>query len=363
MQDNAAKIPTTYIGIIEGFFGREWSWEARKRYAAFCAQRGLNFYIYAPKGDKHLRSLWQRDWPSVQKQSLIDLRQGYADTGVDFGVGLSPHEIYLNNTKENQKAFCERIRSINQLEPEILCILFDDMRGDLPELANLQVDLIHQAADISTAKKIIACPTYYSLDPVLEKVFGKMPEEYWQTLGKKLDGTIDLFWTGEKVCSPEYSIDHIKIATELLNRKPFLWDNYPVNDGAAKSKHLYLQAVPDSHAHLQGMVSGHACNPMNQAALSEFALASLSKAYFEPSTYNQDQATEQIIKTLCGDPLTNQLLQDHKLFAAQGLDNIESTAKTALINTYTKYLPNPYAAEVIDWLTDGYKFDPSCLTG
>ena len=51
------------------------------------------------------------------------------------------------------------------------------MRGDIPNLANLQIDYMHQVAELSTAKRIIFCPTYYSFDPVLEKVFGAMLNE------------------------------------------------------------------------------------------------------------------------------------------------------------------------------------------
>jgi len=144
---------TAPIGIIEGFFGRSWSWEDRKNYAQFLALNEYNFYIYAPKDDKNLRTQWQTDWPTDVKKSLTDLRQVYRAANVQFGIGLSPHEIYLDNSHDQRAQLDQRIKQINQLEPDILCILFDDMRGDIPGLAEIQIDIAHQAAATSNTKK------------------------------------------------------------------------------------------------------------------------------------------------------------------------------------------------------------------
>jgi hyaluronoglucosaminidase len=36
-------------GVIEGFFGRPWTWQARADYATFLGQNDYQYYIYAPK--------------------------------------------------------------------------------------------------------------------------------------------------------------------------------------------------------------------------------------------------------------------------------------------------------------------------
>ena len=355
-------IDTTGLGIIEGFFGRSWSWEERKVYAKFLALNKLSFYIYAPKSDKHLRKDWQRDWPADIKEELINLRADYRDAHVDFGIGLSPHEIYLDNSRDNREHLRQRVLQINELSPDILCLLFDDMRGDTPDIANIQIDVMHQVAEISTAKKIIFCPTYYSFDSVLEKVFGIMPTNYWSDLSKNLDKNIDVFWTGEKVCSREYLAQHLDKVTELLGRKPFLWDNYPVNDGATISKHLHLRAVGESHSKIQNHVSGHALNPMNQAWLSQIALASLPHAYHEHSNYNPEKVFIEVATELCGEKLAENLLQDLPLLQDKGLGKINEREKTDLLSRYSAFPNNPFCKEIIDWLNGEYVFDPACLT-
>ncbi|HSC66907.1 MAG TPA: beta-N-acetylglucosaminidase domain-containing protein [Cellvibrio sp.] len=350
-------------GIIEGFFGRSWSWEDRKKYAHFLALNEYDFYIYAPKDDKNLRKHWQTDWPGHTKESLLDLRQTYRETNVKFGIGLSPHEIYLNYSSQQSGALLnQRIEQLNRLEPDILCILFDDMRGNIPGLAQMQIDIAHQAAATSNANKIIFCPTYYSFDPVLEKVFGAMPENYWQTFAQNLDRNIEMFWTGEKVCSTNYSAKHLAEVTDLIGRQPFLWDNYPVNDGAVKSNLLQLRAFDQSHGQLSGKIAGHAVNPMNQPWLSRIPLASLPIAYREQNNYSPDAAFIDICKNLCGDELAGQLQQDINQLQERGLKNFSSYERALLVSSYERFGKNPYALEIIAWLKNEYQFDPACLT-
>jgi hyaluronoglucosaminidase len=356
------KTNTPALGIIEGFFGRSWSWAERESYAKFLALNEFGFYIYAPKSDAFLRKLWQQDWPSGTRQNLIQLRETYRSAKIDFGIGLSPHEIYIDNSQDNRAYLIERVKQINTLSPDILCFLFDDMRGDIPNLANLQIDYMHLVAETTNAKRIIFCPTYYSFDPVLEKVFGKMPENYWKDLNKNLDKKIDIFWTGEKVCSTEYSTHHLTAVSELLGRKPFLWDNYPVNDSAVKSNLLQLRAMNQSHSQIQNHVSGHALNPMNQPWLSQIPLATLPRAYREHNNYNPDKVLVEIATELCGEKLAQTLLQDLPLLQDKGLAKMSAEEKAELLERYSAFPQNPFCIEIIDWLKGGYVFDPACLT-
>lgn len=354
--------PAPQLGVIEGFFGRSWSWQARNDYVAFLANNGYHYYIYAPKSDAWLRKNWQQRWPQQHFTALQQLRNNYRSQQMNFGIGLSPHEIYLDNSRDNRALLLNKIDELNQLQPDILCLLFDDMRGDLPNLAEIQTELMHRVAARSNATQIIFCPTYYSFDPVLEKVFGARPQGYWEYLGKNIDPAINIFWTGPKVCSETYPITHLQEVAQLLQRKPFLWDNYPVNDGAVKSNFLQLRAFNSSYSQLHDLTAGHAVNPMNQSWLSRIPLSSLPRAYREPSTYEPLQAFIGACMQLCEPQLAQTLIEDMPLFQDQGLHQLTIQMRNTLQHKYQQFLPNPYALEVIDWLNDGYKFDPACLT-
>ena len=78
------------IGLIEGFFGKSWSWQHRIDYANWLRQHGYDFYLYAPKDDGYLRRHWQLPWPAAQQEQLKTLASSYRAAGLAFGVGLTP---------------------------------------------------------------------------------------------------------------------------------------------------------------------------------------------------------------------------------------------------------------------------------
>lgn len=360
---------STPLGVIEGFFGRPWSWAARTDAVDFMAEAGYDFYLYAPKADPYLRRQWARDWPSADWQHLQQLRRHSRERGVRFGLGLSPLELYREPAGESRAALSAKIRRLNELDPDILCLLFDDMRGDLPELAARQIELAHIAAEVSTARSLILCPTYYSPDPILEKVFGARPEHYWQELGRGLDPAIDVFWTGPEVCSRHYPLDHLAEVKDWLGRRPFLWDNYPVNDSAKLCDFLRLSPYPEDHARLAGAVAGHAVNPMNQAYLSRLPLATLPMAYAEGADYQPARAFQRALRRWCPSGLGERLHEDLKAIEEQGLAALSEAEKAALKARYEPFgLQSSHtreahqAQELLDWLSHRYDFDPACLT-
>lgn len=351
-----------YLGLIEGFFGRSWSFTERHDYAGFLKTSGYHFYIYAPKNDPYLRKGWQQDWPAdtvAQLQVLIDHYQGL---GLDFGLGLSPYEIYKDYNAAAQQALQNKVKRLNRLGVDILCLLFDDMRGDQPDLAKTQIKITQNVLAQTTAKKVIMCPTYYSFDPALEKFFGAMPKDYFQELGKGLPAEIDIFWTGPKICSTAFPDSHLTEVIQLLGRKPFLWDNYPVNDGADISRFLHLKAFTNRPDSLADLTTGHAANPMNQPWLSRIPLYSLPQSYSQGSDYDPQKTFEQALKQLCEGDLAQQISNDIGSFQTQGLDQIDSVKSEQLIHQYSHF-DSPYAKEIIAWLKGEYAVDSACVTG
>ena len=234
----------TQTGVIEGFYGEPWSWDEREGYAPFLKQHGFSFYIYAPKADGYMRKKWREPFPAGLEESLSRLSARCRAAGIEFVVGFSPYEIYRSPFNAEVKDLLQnRVDAFNRIGVDKFGLLMDDMKGDLPELAKRQIEIVNWVAGRSTAKQLIFCPTYYSLDPVLEKLFGKKPEGYLEQLGKELDPKVRLFWTGELVCSKSYSVAHLRATAEVLGRKPFLWDNYPVNDGPRMCKFLHLRPM------------------------------------------------------------------------------------------------------------------------
>ena len=225
-----------YCGVIEGFYGKSWSWAERADYMQFMARHNYRFYIYAPKSDRYLRDDWSLPWPDEQWLSLLQLRQHCRHASIAFGIGLSPYAIFQRWGQDKAESLRDKIRYLNQLQPDIFWLLFDDMRGDVPGLAALQAEITGLVAEETVAESVLMCPSYYSFDPVLEQLFGDMPEGYWSDLGNRLDDRIGILWTGDRVCSSSYSRQSLDAIADKFKRRPLIWDNYAVNDGRLASQ-------------------------------------------------------------------------------------------------------------------------------
>ncbi|MBW4618937.1 MAG: beta-N-acetylglucosaminidase domain-containing protein [Cyanosarcina radialis HA8281-LM2] len=356
------KLSNSNYGVIEGFFGLTWTWETRKDYANFLKNNGYSYYIYAPKADDFLRKNWQQNWSASEFESLKEVGDTYHRSGLQWGIGLSPFEIYKDYNDEAIASLKQKILSLNDLNIDILAILFDDMRGDFYKLAKIQTEVIQRVMDLSTAKVFIMCPTYYTDNRILDRLFGERPQDYLETLGKTLDPQVNIFWTGPDVCSKSYPESHLKEVAQRLGRKPFIWDNYPVNDGARMSKFLHLRAFENRPSSMAELTVGHAVNPMNQAYLSQIPLMTLNLSYQQGDRYSPTAAFIEAVKTLCPEALANCLLEDLPLFQDEGLDRINSESKAQLIDKYTAF-NNPYSQEIIGWLQGEYPVPSECLTG
>ena len=261
-----------FSGVIEGFFGRVWGWQARHECVSFLAASGFDFYSYAPKADAFLRREWRRPIPATSAQEMTRLAAHCRDAGIAFGVGLSPFELYRDYDAAARADLRAKVRQIDSLGATLLFILFDDMRGDTPQLASLQARIMADITAWSGAARFVFCPTYYSSDPLLARVFGAPPAGYLEDIGRLLDARIDIFWTGEAVCSDCYTASHLTQVAQALRRKPFIWDNNIANDSKSRCTRLYLQPDAGRWALPRDLAAGIAINPMNQPALSRIAL-------------------------------------------------------------------------------------------
>ena len=341
------------VGIVEGFYGRAWSWQQRRDYAQFLSSAGLNTYLYAPKSDAFLRKAWHQDWPKTESVALESVARDYTDRGLCWGMGLSPYRLYEAYGATERRALKNKVHRLDALGTGLLAILFDDMPGSIDDLAERQAEIIADVESWSAAQRILVCPTYYSLDPVLQEHFGSMPEGYWNALGCQLPASVGVFWTGENVCSKTVTSRHMVQVADMLGRKPVLWDNYPVNDGAAMVDYLHLAPLSGRDSAMTQHTSGHLCNPMNQACLSRYPLGGLA------ALYGGATAT---LEELYGAELATLLRRDSERFQYQGRASFSDIERQALMEEYVR-CDNPAAREVVDWLHGDYAFDPDCLTG
>jgi len=342
-------------GILEGFYGRSWPMATRLDYARYLSELGLNTYLYCPKGDPYLRRRWQEPWPGVQFDELEKLAARYRESGLYFGIGLSPFALYRDYGATERRQLRRKVEEIRSLGVPLLAILFDDMPGDVECLADRQAEIVADVCEWATDARVMICPTYYSFDPVLEKFFGDRPAGYWSRLGRALPEGVDIFWTGNRVCSEAVRrSDIVRIEAEL-GRRVMLWDNYPVNDGAERSRHVYCRPLEQRDPALASALTGHLCNMMNQGVLSLPALSGLATLYGRPGP-GDDWFAERL-----GREVWALLLQYRDRFQQRGLDGFSEGERESLARRFQS-CSGAAATELAAWLRGEYTFDPACLT-
>ena len=342
------------LGVIEGYYGKPWSWAERLDVVTRLTPHGFRFFIYAPKADPFLRRRWQEPHPPEAAAELKAFSAFCRQNGVRFGIGLSPYEIYRDFGAHAQAALAAKLAQLEALGLDDLAILFDDMRGDMPNLAAEQARIVHWIAKRTTANRIIVCPSSYTDDPILDRVFGLRPENYLEDLGAALDPAIEVFWTGEEVCSREFSPGHLERVSRQLRRKPFLWDNYPVNDGPLMSPFLHVRAFTGRPAGIAPHISAHAVNPALQPVLSQIPAISLAESYRLGDGYQYGAAFLKAAREVLGDDLALAVQRNTPQFQEFGLDRLTEENVSRMRARYESF-DHPAAREVLAWLDGGYR--------
>jgi hyaluronoglucosaminidase len=340
------------LSLIEGYFGRPWSWSEREQVMLRLASNGYSSFLYAPKADAYLRRRWREPHPEAEQQAIAKFADQCKSAGVRFGVGLSPYELYLDFDHSAQANLTQKIAAIDSLGIVDLAILFDDMEGDHPDLAERQAEIMYFVMSRTKAERVFFCPTYYSDENSLDQDFGCRPSDYLECIGRLLDPQIRIFWTGEEVCSREYSPGHLQRVGEQLQRKPFLWDNYPVNDGPQMSKHLHLKGFTGRPAAIAKHLSGHGVNPALQPLLSCIPAVTLPMSYARGENYCYREAFQEAARAMVGEELAGMLLCDMFALMDAGLDRLGDELEP--LRARYNDLSHPAAKEVVMWLDGAY---------
>ncbi|MCU0728914.1 MAG: protein O-GlcNAcase, partial [Sphingopyxis sp.] len=161
----------TELGIIEGYFGRAWTWKERADVVSLLAPAGYRFFHYAPKIDALLRRNWRQLYDEQGLADIAVFASHCHALGMRFGVGLTPFGVQHAFGDDERAALKAKLVQLNTLQLNDLAILFDDMDGDIADLAERQAGVVQFIAEHSAAERFFLCPSYYSDDPVLDRVF------------------------------------------------------------------------------------------------------------------------------------------------------------------------------------------------
>lgn len=251
-------------GLIEGFYGPPWSWDARAEVMAAGHGGGMTHYVYAPKDDPLHRERWREPYPSAD----LDRLAGLVGAGtLSVGFAISPGLSMAYDDDADRAALGAKVDQVLDLGIDLVCLAVDDIpvRPGLGEAhASVTTWLRHHLGDRA---RLILVPTEYT---------GTTATPYLDALATGVPADVPIAWTGATVVCDEITVAEAEArAASLGGRPPLVWDNYPVNDSIMADQ-LFTGPLRGRPAGLLDVTSGWMANPMVQARASLPALASVA---------------------------------------------------------------------------------------
>jgi len=280
-------------GVVEGFYGAPWTHQDRIDMLRFEGAHGMNVYYYAPKDDPYHRKLWRDACPPEELNRLGELAETAHRNFVDFCFAISPGLSLAYSSEPDFQALTHKLASVGKLGVSCYALFLDDVPPDLEDaqdkaqfktLAQAHVYLTNKLhkylAGQSRENRLVLTPTTYTNE------WGS--RDYIQELGKGVDRDVSIVWTGPKVFSPGINVEQARAWGAYIQRKPLLWDNFPVNDATPWSRYLgpLTGREPDLPSVLRGLFS----NPMNQAHASMIPLQTVADYLWNPAAYDRAQS-------------------------------------------------------------------------
>ena len=277
-------------GVVEGFYGTPWSHKARLGQLDFYRMCRMNKYIYGPKDDPyHSSPHWREPYPEREAAQIAELADRARRNGVDFVWAVHPGKDIRWDGNDLDSLLC-KFSQMYDLGVRSFAVFFDDISGDgtdpkrQAELLNaLDRRFVKVKGDVAP---LIMCPTEYN------KSWSDPKKGYLSTLGRKLDPSVRIMWTGDRVVS-DITEDGLRWIEGQIGRPAYIWWNFPVSDYVRD--HMLMGRVYGLTAEGTDMMSGFVTNPMEHAEASKAAIYSVGRYCWNPSAFDSIQSWEEAL--------------------------------------------------------------------
>lgn len=299
-------------GIVEGYYGKPWTMEERKRAISILSSEKMNTYVYAPKNDPYHRDAWRIPYPKVEVENLQELIQHCRSYNVDFVFAVSPGLSIQYSSPEHLDRLMDKYEQIYLLGVRSFGLFLDDIpsmlihdrdQKEYPSLQTAHASFIHRVfcrlKELDPVNQLMVCPTQY---------FGRGDESYIMELGQSLHKDIFVMWTGRSICSPEIHAREARLFYEHTSHQPLYWDNYPVNDANMRDEmHIgpIIQRDPALYLYTSGMIF----NVMEYAEASLIPLVTCSHYLWNPPKYSSDDSFLYSAAKITGEEIADSFLQ------------------------------------------------------
>lgn len=251
-------------GVIEGFYGPPWSWDQRRDVAAWCAERGMTRYVYAPKDDPLHRERWREPYPDDELAAF----ERFAAAGtLRLGFAISPGLSMDDADAGDRAALLAKVDQVVAVGADLVVLALDDIPA-APGQGTRHGRLTAWLAEhLAGRAEVVLVPTDYT---------STRPVPYLTDLAATCPREVPIAWTGPTVVCDQITVADAEARADALGgRPPFVWDNYPCNDTVMADR-LFLGPLRGRAPGLAGVTSGWLANPMVQPTASTLPLASVA---------------------------------------------------------------------------------------
>ena len=335
-----------YRGVVEGFYGTPWSHEARLSLIDTYGRYKMNYYIYGPKDDPyHSSPYWREEYPADEAEQIRELVEACNRNRVHFVWAVHPGKD-IKWCEEDIQNLKNKFEAMYALGVRAFAVHFDDIEGAgtnpyyQTELMNiLNEEFVAVKGDVAP---LIVCPTDYT------RLWANPTERGSLVIyGNELDPSVDVFWTGDAVCS-DMTPSTMEWISSRIKRPALFWWNYPVTDYA---RHIMMQgpvyglSPKLTRNETRGLVS----NPMEHAEASKLALYSVADYTWNTEAYNPIDSWERGLVSLAGNAAeAYRLFAIHSCDTETGYRRHESWETTTFgIEDYTPELSAALMAELV----------------
>lgn len=290
-------------GLVEGFYGRPWSHEERRRLLLLLGRTDMGVYIYGPKDDPLHRDEWRTPYPDDAIARFGELNELGALFGVAFSFGISPGKDMDLEDEGERATLLDKLSPFVDAGVRHFSLLFDDIEFDVSapidgDLGARHADLCNWLlSELTTLAggdvTLWMVPTVYS---DLHKDSNPEGPAYLDAMAA-LDPSIGLMWTGTGVFSQDLGAADLVDVTARTGRMPIIWDNeYATDGGDGFVGKIYTAPYLGRRPDLVDAVGGLVQNLSITGSTNRLVLGSVAAFLSDPSLVDPDAAQRETMR-------------------------------------------------------------------
>lgn len=296
---------------------------------------------------------WWEPLPREKREAYAEVVKSCQDHGIEFCFSLNPNlgstRLVRYDSAEDLDLMWQHYAWMQRLGVRWFNVQFDDISAgiDASGQARMANALLRRLRRHDPEVQFTFCPTYYWGD-------GSLGREYLETLARELDPQVYVFWTGQGVVGSSITrvaADHYRA---VVGHRLFIWDNYPVNDGA---RVMHLGPLLGRDPDLGEAADGFMANPMmRENQIGRLPLLTIADYAYNPYDYDPGRSIGQAIMHLADTPAQRQVLVDLVEMYPGMLLRGQGTGYNDLLTGFDDVLTTPHshwrAVAMLDFAED-----------